>query len=253
MAVEFSMLQQRPRKVPPFPQTNTTIDATAKYRKQSVPPTSDRIDRTSFSSIKESNSGGAQSFTDSKTSSYLRHEYILSHDEDAIDDAESGSTTPNQQKRGEMVEMLNPHSTLHGLVCPCDGFKGWKSISVGGKIASRSFGDLTKLRMRWDWDTTVKKEDIMELNGAEEKSVLEVGKYPAGRSPFEMLPMELLGKPTELSYSHTSKIVSCKLFFRLERERRFVRSTAQKSLRPRDLALFSGRQSSLLRTLTDFD
>jgi hypothetical protein len=200
MAVEFSMLPQRPRKVPPafsqsLPKSNT--DATDQNRNHSIyPPTSERIGRTSFSSIKESNSGGAQSFTDTKTSSYLRHEYSLV-DEDAIDDSESGSTTPLQQRRGEIVGMLNPQSTLHGLVCPCDGFKGWKSISVGGKIASRSFGDLTKLRMRWDWDTTsTKKDDSMDVDDAKEKveAKVEDGRCPAGRSPFEMLPMELLGE-----------------------------------------------------------
>lgn len=93
--------------------------------------------------------------------------------------------------------MLNPQSTLHGLVCPCDGFKGWKSISVGGKIASKSFGDLNKLRMRWDWESTaMSKVDKMDLGGTEEVAVAKVeeGRYPAGQSPFEMLPMELLGK-----------------------------------------------------------
>lgn len=201
MAVQFSIQPQRPTH--PFSQTssNANIDATNKNHKHSIPPpTSERIDRTSFSSIKESNSGGAQSFTDSKTSSYLRNEYSLAGNEDAVDDSDSGSATPVQQRMGEMTGMLNPHSTLHGLVCPCDGFKGWKSISVGGKIASKSFGDLTKLRMRWDWDTIAKKADKMDLDGWEEKVVAKVeeGRYPAGRSPFEMLPMELLGKSWHL-------------------------------------------------------
>jgi hypothetical protein len=54
-------------------------------------PTPDRADRTSFSSIKESNSGIAQSFTTSKTSSYLRNQYSTDNidDEDAIIDESS--------------------------------------------------------------------------------------------------------------------------------------------------------------------
>ena len=189
------MLPQQPRKVSSFPQTSTnaTTDIANKTRKQSMPPpTSERIDRTSFSSIKESISGGVQSFTDSKTSSYLRHEYSLVNDEDAVDDLDPGSKTLLQQNLGDTVGMLNPHSTLHGLVCPCDGFKGWKSISVRGKLASKSFGDLTKLRMRWD--ATLREEANLDLDPMQTKALQQDGRYPAGRSAFEMLPMELLGK-----------------------------------------------------------
>ena len=197
MAVQFPTQPRRPSHPGSPNNSSANIDTTNKNHKHPIPPSIyERFERTSFSSIKESNSGGVQSFTDSKTSSYLRNESYWA-DEDAIDDSNSGSATPVQQIEGGNVRMLNPHSTLHGLVCPCDGFKGWKSISVGGKIASKSFGDLTKLRMRWDWDTDVKKVDEMVLDGVEEKTVLKVedGRYPAGRSPFELLPMELLGKP----------------------------------------------------------
>jgi hypothetical protein len=191
MAVESQMLPSRPGKVAP------SSNAIQTDRKHSIPPpTSDRIDRTSFSSIKESNSGGAQSFTDSKTSSYLRNEYPRSNDEDAIDDSDSGSTTPVENN---VVGMLNPQSTLHGLVCPCDGFKGWKSISVGGKIASRSFSDLSKLKMGWNWETkALTKQEKLELDETMGKAVLKVdeGRYPAGQSPIEKLPVELLGKLT---------------------------------------------------------
>ena len=205
MAVDFSMLSTRPPKVPAFPPSTSNADATNGNRKRAIPPTtSDRVDRTSFSSIKESNSGGAQSFTDSKTSSYLRHQYSLAGNEHAIDDIDAARTTPVQQGGSAMVGMLNPQSTLHGLVCPCDGFKGWKSISVGGKIASRSFGDLNRLRMRWDWETTAtSKMEKMDLDGTVEVPAAKVdeGRYPAGRSPFERLPMELLRKP-DLLISH---------------------------------------------------
>jgi hypothetical protein len=150
------MMPLRPRNAPPQDSEEITS------KKHSItPPTSDRVDRTSFSSIKENNTGVAQSFTDSKTSSYLRHEYTLNGSEDAIlDDASSsGSVTPVLERKPGLesqIAMLNPQSALHGFVCPCDGFRGWKAISIGGRTASKSFSDLRALSMRWEWDSKVK-------------------------------------------------------------------------------------------------
>jgi hypothetical protein len=138
--------------------------------------TTGRVDRTSFSSIKESDDGVAQSFTTTKTSSYLRAE-----DEEAISD---GLVTPPMERPGLMT---NPHSALHGFVCPCDGFRGWKAIGIRGKVASKSFGDLRALGNRFDWDV---KKDVGMPSVAKE----EDGRYAAGQSPLEMLPMELLGE-----------------------------------------------------------
>jgi hypothetical protein len=201
MAVDSLMLAQQPASAP-FTNLISSNDVINKNRKHySPPPTYDRVDRTSFSSVKETNSGGVQSFTDNKTSSYLRNEYALTGDEDAIAESDSETTTPvRQRRRGEMAGMLNPQSTWHGLVCPCDGFRGWKSINVGGKIASKSFGDLTKFKMRWDWDRTVEEDNGVLPDAAPETAMskAEEGKYPAGRSPLEMLPMELLGKQVPL-------------------------------------------------------
>ncbi|KAH6673156.1 hypothetical protein B0J14DRAFT_617827 [Halenospora varia] len=140
--------------------------------KHSVVSTMDRVDRTSFSSIKESNSGVAQSFTTTKTSSYLNQRFDGSHDEEAIEDA---------------------HPTvLHGLVCPCDSFKGWKGIDLGPKMRtkSKSFGDLKALGHRFAWDshTDVGMKDVPKV---ESKKVR--GQYPPGEAPIEKLPMELLG------------------------------------------------------------
>jgi len=163
-------------------------------------PTSDRIDRTSFSSIKESNSGVAQSFTDSKVSSYLRHEFDLNGSEEAISDdgSSSGIATPAEKivpKIEELPQMLPPHSHVHDFICPCVGFRGWKSISIGGKVASRSSGDLRKLAMGYDWyskDTS--KVDRMDLDVPTPQVKQDGGCYLAGQSPFEKLPTELLGK-----------------------------------------------------------
>lgn len=154
--------------------------------KKTTPPNSERVDRASFSSTKESHVAGiAQTFTESKTSSYLRNEYP--QDEDAIlDDSSSGSRTPPEFLRTDSAKgmLTNPHSSLHAFVCPCDGFKGWKAISVRGRIASKSSGDLKGLA-RWNWDSDV------PITGM---TVKEKGRYPAGRSPLELLPMELLGE-----------------------------------------------------------
>jgi hypothetical protein len=132
-------------------------------------PTTDRVDRTSFSSIKESDSGIAQSFTTSKTSSYLRAE-----NEEAVAD---GLVTPPSGP------LTNPGSALHGFVCPCEGFRGWKAISIRGKIASKSFGDLRALGKGFDWDVKESKVARKRVEGRSE----------AGKSKLEMLPMELLG------------------------------------------------------------
>lgn len=135
-------------------------------------------DRTSFSSIKENDDGVAQSFTTSKISSYLRAE-----DEEAISD---GLVPP--------PSMTNPQSALHGVVCPCNGFRGWKAISIKGKVASKSFSDLRALVNRFDWDV---KRDV----GVPVAARREDGRCGAGGSPLETLPMELLGTSISLSYS----------------------------------------------------
>jgi hypothetical protein len=163
-----------------------------------IPPTTDRVDRTSFSSIKESHSGGvAQTFTDSKTSSYLRDQFTSSHDgfdEDAIldDAASSSSGTKTLEAKPDMF--TNPHGVLHGFVCPCDSFKGWKGINIKGRMASKSYSDLKNLRMRYDWETS--GGDEMNLDGKEKtKKIVKVkARCPVGQSPLERLPMELLGK-----------------------------------------------------------
>jgi hypothetical protein len=190
------LLPSRPRQ--PESQSNPelpTIDIQKPLhpvRKHRIaPPLADRADRTSFSSTKESDTGIAQSFTDSKTSSYLRWEVGLPGAEDAIDDdlsVASGLQTPVE------AAMLNPQSTLHGVVCPCDSFRGWKSISIGGKVASKSFGDLRRLALRWDWEARDERprKAIVPLETPAGTKV--DGTFLPGQSPFERLPMELLGE-----------------------------------------------------------
>jgi hypothetical protein len=186
------------RKVAPAPCLSEAKRFTSNNHSK-VPPTTDRIDRTSFSSIKESHSGGvAQTFTDSKTSSYLRNSFSNAGrdevDEDAIlDDASSGSKTPPERQEVAKGMITNPHSMLHGFVCPCDSFKGWKGISIKGRIASKSYGDLKGLGMRYDWET--RGGDRMDVDGEVTKQIVRIkGRYSSGKSPLEKLPMELLGE-----------------------------------------------------------
>jgi hypothetical protein len=151
-------------------------------RKHSItPPTSDRQARTSFASFREDRKAVAQSFIDSKFSSFTNAS------EETIDD--SASQQGQDIERGFCsadsfnMSITNPHSMLHNLICPCNGFRGWKQISVSGKTASKSFGDLRILSRGFTWDTATKT-----------RYQTKKSRYPAGDSPFERLPMELLGK-----------------------------------------------------------
>jgi hypothetical protein len=90
--------------------------------------------------------------------------------------------------------LTNPQSVLHGFVCPCDSFKGWKGISIKGRIASKSYSDLKGLGMRYDWETRGGDKMDVDVEEKTKKIVKIKGRFPAGQSPFERLPMELLGK-----------------------------------------------------------
>jgi hypothetical protein len=146
-----------------------------------TPPTSDHQARTSFASFREDRKAIAQSFIDSTVSSFA------SASEEAIDDSASQQSQDIDHGFCHSTDSFNmsithPHSMLHSFICSCNGFRGWKQISVGGKTASKSFGDLRILSRGFTWDTATK-------TGYETKS-----RYPAGNAPFERLPMELLGK-----------------------------------------------------------
>ncbi|KAG9243790.1 hypothetical protein BJ878DRAFT_442670 [Calycina marina] len=170
---------------------------TSSKKPSTTPSTSDRLDRTSFSSIKESSEGGAQSFTDSKVSSYLRHQFRLDGSEEAIaDDGSSSSGARTPPKIEETPSMIHSHSDMNDFICPCSGFRGWKSISIRGKVASRSSGDLRKLAMGYDWyskDTAKLEKTKLVVPTSPPEAKQDRGCYAAGQSPFEELPTELLG------------------------------------------------------------
>lgn len=146
-----------------------------------TPPVSDRQERTSFASFKEDRSSVAQSFIDNKVSSYARAS------EEAIDDSaseENDFETDGHQPYpfNAPMALTNPCSMLNAFICPCEGFRGWKQITVGGRAASRSFGDLRILSKGFTWELPASKQTT--------------GKKPrneAGQSFLESLPVELLG------------------------------------------------------------
>lgn len=129
--------------------------------------------RSSFSSIREDDTELAQAFTASKVSSYSHHQ------EQAVDD----SSLP----LGTMVQhadffppVTRPDSRLHGNWFPADNFKGWKQINVRGRLASRSFNDLSALSL--SWTTHVVPAVKKRRSSANDP----------GQAPIERLPVEIL-------------------------------------------------------------
>jgi hypothetical protein len=161
--------------------------------------------RTSFASFKEDRSAIAQSFVDSKVSSYA-HRGEAEDEAVVFDDSRASSPAPQSRSRNRsplakyrvaalknmvsseyridlpMSPLTHPHSELLG-VCPCEGFQGWKGINVRGKLASRSFGDLRILKKRFEWDPEVE---------APAKKIKAAHLGP-GNSQLESLPIEILG------------------------------------------------------------
>jgi hypothetical protein len=146
-----------------------------------TPPVSDRQERTSFASFKEDRNAVAQSFIDTKISSYARAP------EEAIDDSaseESNFDTDGHQPYifNAPMALTSPCSMLNTFICPCEGVRGWKQIAVGGRAASRSFSDLRILSKGFSWELPASKQT------PETKPRNE-----AGQSFLESLPVELLG------------------------------------------------------------
>jgi len=187
MAVETPSVSSpsRKKRVVPFPSSDakTSNDKTKR-------PTTDRADRTSFSSLKASQPGTTQSITDSKTSSYLRKQL---DSEEATEHTLSGAATPES---GEIERKLLSPCNNCGSVCPRERFRGWKEISIRGKMVSKSCEDLRAFGIRDRLEWVVNKGEKMDLDANEGLGITRrKGKrrrYPAEQSPLESLPMELL-------------------------------------------------------------
>lgn len=134
--------------------------------------------RSSFASIRENDSDLAQTFSYSKLSSLL-----ASADDEAVEDYPTGSPTESAMVETRFFPpVTRPGSKLQGYWSPADSFRGWKSIDVKGKLASKSFGDLQVLNTSWNRSANHCKVPSTK------------GTYPPGQSPFERLPIELLSK-----------------------------------------------------------
>lgn len=152
-----------------------TPDYKTMSRENSRPGTPDVASRSSFSSIRENDSDLAQTFSSTKISSLFN----AAANEQVVDDSPGGSAAMVETQFYPPV--TRPQSKLQGYWYPADSFKGWKGINVRGKLASKSFGDLQVLNMSWTKPPAV-------------KTPVKKGAYPAGQSPFEKLPVELLSR-----------------------------------------------------------
>jgi hypothetical protein len=159
-----------------------------------TPPVSDREERASFASFKEDRNAIAQSFIDSKISSYSK----LS--EEVIDDSAFEENTFEPEKHhthlyDAPMAITNPYSMMNNFLCPCEGFRGWKQIAISKRTASRSFSDIRNFGKAFSWELPANKETkVKEPRNA------------AGQSYLERLPMELLGK--SCSVSNTIKLTT---------------------------------------------
>ncbi|KAJ2892728.1 putative F-box protein [Zalerion maritima] len=172
-------------------------------------PRPEAVGRSSFCSVREHDSDLAQTFTSTKVSSYSTAAQSQNnhHHDTVFDDSASTHSTvsssshvsgpfagvgagtaaavggdvnaaaPSTSELQYQPPLTHPHSKLHGYFYPADSFRGWKQISVRGKAASRSYGDLQVLNMSWKPSTATAKKT--------ERSA-------PGKSPFESLPYELL-------------------------------------------------------------
>lgn len=129
--------------------------------------------RSSFSSIREDDTELAQAFTASKVSSYSNQQ------EQAVDDSPPSLGTMVQNAEF-FPPVTRPDSRLHGNWFPADNFKGWKQIDVRGRLASRSFNDLSSLSLSW----TTHAVPVIKKRRAS-------GNDP-GQAAIEKLPVEIL-------------------------------------------------------------
>ncbi|KAI1341832.1 hypothetical protein F5Y15DRAFT_375400 [Xylariaceae sp. FL0016] len=164
--------QLKARPAPDLTKTESTPDRVSRI---SSP---EKSSRSSFSSVRENDTDLAQTFTSTKVSSYSRQA------EEAIAEPSpsSPSADPIMTQTQFMPPLTQPNSQLHGHWFPAvaaEGFQGWKSIGVKGKLASKSFGDLQGLKVVWSTPAATPRPKDAE-------------KPAPGKATFEKLPTELL-------------------------------------------------------------
>ena len=185
------MAVSKPRGDPDHLQPHRPSEYKAMADDQARPSTPDRASRSSFSSIRENESTLLQTFSHSKTSSYLGND-----GDEAVEDQNARRTPSPNHRSARVPNMIQaqfqppvtqPHSKLLGYWTPADSFKGWKGIQVKGKLASKSFGDLQVLHQVFTSPPRPAKR----------------GANRPGEAPIERLPVEILSKcsPPSLSLS----------------------------------------------------
>ncbi|KAI9816119.1 MAG: hypothetical protein M1832_005126 [Thelocarpon impressellum] len=161
-----------------------------------------RVERTSFSSVKEDDCGGPQSFLDSSASS--SRPTAGGGGADDHDTADAMATT---------VAIQTP-----SFCYPCGRFKGWKDIRLRGRGMSKSSGDLRLLGgdklQGWEWEKSPERLDA----AVPDRPVAQP--YSPGQSPLERLPVEILDEILPLlavdippnGYTHRNvDLISCLL------------------------------------------
>ena len=127
---------------------------------------------------------------DSKASSYLRKQL---DSEEAINNTLSRVAALENMRTGRKVPSQCNNC---GSVCPGDKFRGWREISIRGKMATKSCEDLRVLEIggRCGWEANnrgnMDRDTDEGLEVKREKG--ESRRHPVGQSPLESLPMELL-------------------------------------------------------------
>ncbi|KAI9792856.1 MAG: hypothetical protein M1833_001015 [Piccolia ochrophora] len=136
-----------------------------------------RKDRTSFSSVKEDDSGVAQSFVDTKESSL-----------DYLDDPRPAIDSDDEKMATVVASQQAP-----SFCCPCGRFRGWKQIRLSGRGLgkSSSSNDLRLLgggdeKQGWAWEQSPERSESPSPDS------LDQHPYPPGQSPLERLPPEVL-------------------------------------------------------------
>lgn len=202
-------------RAPSPPRQHHIKNQPASYKFKTVDPDQSSISdnpkncngRSSFSSIREDDQELAQAFTTSKVSAYAHH------DEQAIDDEQLqvpllGTMVSNADF---FPPVTRPDSRLHGNWFPADNFKGWKQINVKGRLASRSFGDLSSLNLAWNAHSNTtfqKRRPSQNLPGdaAIERLPLELLSHIIGHLVIDIPPNSLTKRNIDLmSLLMTSK------------------------------------------------
>ena len=136
-------------------------------------------DRSSFVSVKEDDTGVAQTFLDSNTTTLTQTDVggTVDHDDQAADTTMAAT-----------LVMPQPPS----FCCPCARFRGWKQVQLRGRWSSRSVGDLRLLggndKNIWAWD------DQPPASSPSTSRKTAPQTHGPGLSRLEALPTEILGE-----------------------------------------------------------